>query len=311
MELLDDEKTRDFSFLILALALHLCALCAGKGLRWDGPPQRAPESSLPIELAAALPPEAPQAQPQLAPVAAAPKPRSPLNLKRGGKISQKTHPLSAERRRLLSALRQERLARENEMRALRAAEIREQVRLMAERRAQAQAREALRKAEISQELAALKEPETALTQAPQEPASGRGVVTGEPAETPDAGEGALTDFPNAIPKGDRYGGPAGLDAVSWSLDGPLGSRRLLKRAVPESPEWLARRGLEVSVEIKFQVREDGSVKRGAVIKKTSGFPEVDRRALDALRLWKFEPRNSRASETAQPWGVVTFRFLIS
>ena len=65
------------------------------------------------------------------------------------------------------------------------------------------------------------------------------------------------------------------------------------------------RGIDVFVQVKFQVQRDGRVRPGAVIKRTSGFPEVDRRALEALRRWRFAP----TSGSGEPWGVATFRFL--
>jgi protein TonB len=105
------------------------------------------------------------------------------------------------------------------------------------------------------------------------------------------------------------GAPRGTGAggASWSLEGPAGTRRLLSRALPKSPSWLSERGLDLSVQIKFQVLPGGSVKRGAVVKKTSGFPEVDREALEALKRWRFAPVRGGV----ETWGVVTFRFLPS
>ena len=69
---------------------------------------------------------------------------------------------------------------------------------------------------------------------------------------------------------------------------------------------MATRNLDLTVTVRFQVLPDGSVKAGAIIQKTSGFPEIDRRALDALRRWRFEPVPSGAGP--EVWGRVTFRF---
>jgi len=106
------------------------------------------------------------------------------------------------------------------------------------------------------------------------------------------------------------GGGAGVDGggLSWSLEGPAGSRRLLRRALPQSPSWVSERGLDLSVQVKFQVQPDGSVKPGAVVKRTSGFPEIDQRALDALKKWRFDAAPAKAGP--ETWGVVTFRFLM-
>jgi TonB family protein len=102
------------------------------------------------------------------------------------------------------------------------------------------------------------------------------------------------------------GGGSGPDGsgVSWTMDGPVGSRRVLKRSAPTSPDWVGARGLDLTVTVRFQVLPDGRIKPGSVIQKTSGFPEIDKRALDALKKWRFEAADG-APET---WGRVTFRF---
>jgi TonB family protein len=97
--------------------------------------------------------------------------------------------------------------------------------------------------------------------------------------------------------------------ISWSVEGPLGNRRILRRVLPESPAWVSERGLELAVQIRFQILPDGRVKPGAVIRRTSGFPEIDRRALEALRGWRFEVLQGRPADP-DAWGSVTFRFLM-
>ncbi len=81
---------------------------------------------------------------------------------------------------------------------------------------------------------------------------------------------------------------------------------MLKRAVPSSPDWVGARGLDLTVTVRFQVLPNGHVKPGAVVNKTSGFPEIDRLALDALRRWRFE--SAPADGATEVWGRVTFRF---
>jgi TonB family protein len=127
--------------------------------------------------------------------------------------------------------------------------------------------------------------------------------TAESADPGDAAGSGGADILDANAKGGGTG-PDG-SGVSYFLDGPVGNRRVLKRAVPTSPDWVATRGLDLAVIVRFQVLPDGSVKPGAVIQKTSGFPEIDRRALDALRSWRFEAVPARATEV---WGRVKFRF---
>ncbi len=88
------------------------------------------------------------------------------------------------------------------------------------------------------------------------------------------------------------------------MDGAVGNRRVLQRAVPTSPDWVGTRGLDLTVTVRFQVLPDGRVRPGAV-QKTSGFPDIDKRALDALKRWRFEPAPNAKGEV---WGRVTFRF---
>ncbi|PIR19015.1 MAG: hypothetical protein COV48_04345 [Elusimicrobia bacterium CG11_big_fil_rev_8_21_14_0_20_64_6] len=87
----------------------------------------------------------------------------------------------------------------------------------------------------------------------------------------------------------------------------MGNRRILKRVSPVSPDWVATRSLDLTVTVRFQVLPDGRVKPGAVIQKTSGFPDIDTRAIKALSQWRFQPVEAKAG-AAEVWGRVTFRF---
>lgn len=223
-----------------------------------------------------------------------------------------------EQARRLAQERAERLARQRAERA--------------ERVARERAERARQRAEIAQELASVKDPDEELSDAangsePSGVASARISKGAERAAAPEAaitadhGAAALADSSEPVYQIERAGkdasdirpsgggtGPSG-GGISWSLDGPVGNRRLLKRALPANPDWVSQRGLELSVRIKFQVQEDGSVKAGAVIKSTSGFPEIDKIALQALRRWRFEAVRGTAG-APETWGSVTFHFLM-
>jgi TolA protein len=208
----------------------------------------------------------------------------------------------------------------------------EEARRAEQRREQEQAaREARarRKADASRQLAMMTDPDEKLSDAIADRPS-EGAAAGSPrgrghaeAALPSAtikaakmqdGTEAVYEM-DAVGKGDKSvkasGGGSGVDGggLSWSLDGPAGSRRLLRRALPKSPDWVSQRGLDLSVEVKFQVQPDGTVKPGAVVKRTSGFPEIDSRALNALKKWRFDAAPSTAGP--ETWGVVKFRFLMS
>ncbi|MDE2143066.1 MAG: TonB family protein, partial [Elusimicrobia bacterium] len=187
---------------------------------------------------------------------------------------------------------------------------------------------ARKKAELSQELATMADPDEALDPGAPAPPSGgaRGkakagaaaalagarkagaaAALADTAESPDPGDAAGSGGGDLL-DAQAQGGGTGPDGsgVSYSLDGPVGSRRVLARAVPTSPDWVATRGLDLAVIVRFQVLPNGSVKPGAVIQKTSGFPEIDRRALDALKRWRFEAVPSAGA--VEVWGRVKFRF---
>jgi TonB family protein len=223
----------------------------------------------------------------------------------------------------------------------RAAERREKQRQLAEARAEA----ARKKAELAQQLATMADPDEALDagtssgnaaasagpaaaapKASAAAASGSGSAAAssgglagarkasaaaaladaaEPTETGDTPGRGGADLLDAKAKGGGSG-PDG-SGVSWTMDGPVGSRRVLKRAAPTSPDWVGARGLDLTVTVRFQVLPTGRIKPGSVIQKTSGFPEIDRRALDALGQWRFEP----AVDAPETWGRVTFRFTSS
>jgi len=188
----------------------------------------------------------------------------------------------------------------------------EAARIERERLAAARAAKARKTAELSQTLATMNDPDEALDAAA--PAAGGGAARKAGAAAALAGAAESADPGDAAGSGGAdildakaKGGGAGPDGsgVSYSLDGPVGRRRVLRRAVPSSPDWVGSRGLDLTVTVRFQVLPDGSVKAGAVILKTSGFPEIDRRALDALRRWRFEAVPNGGSEV---WGRVKFRF---
>jgi len=212
----------------------------------------------------------------------------------------------------------------------RAAEARERAaRVQAEREerarlaAEARALQARRKAELNQRLASLAGPDEELHDAVADTGSrvgpiagvprGRGTLEaavarpgGDPAALDDAAEPVYEIAREGSASADKAatGGGLGPDGMAWTLDGPVGNRALLRRPLPSAPEWLGKRGLEVAVQIRFQVAPSGLVKPGAVIKKTSGFPEIDKKALDALKGWRF----AAVKASRDVWGQVTFRF---
>ncbi len=132
--------------------------------------------------------------------------------------------------------------------------------------------------------------------------AGAAAALAESTDPGDAAGSGGSDLIDSKAKGGGVGPEGG--GVSFSIDGPVGDRRILTRVSPTSPDWVATRNLDLTVTVRFQVLPDGSVKPGAVIQKTSGFPDIDARALKALSRWRFQPVKSGAEAS----GRVTFRF---
>ncbi len=100
------------------------------------------------------------------------------------------------------------------------------------------------------------------------------------------------------------GGKKGFD-----IAGPLNNRPILHKVVPQYPAWAEEQGIIGSVRIWFTVTSDGSVRSNMRVTKTTGYPELDKLALDALKEWRFATFNS--TDDSSQWGIITFTFSLS
>ncbi|MBI4801788.1 MAG: energy transducer TonB [Elusimicrobia bacterium] len=92
------------------------------------------------------------------------------------------------------------------------------------------------------------------------------------------------------------------------IEGPLSKRKVTAYYVPPFPAWASSRGLlEASVALKFYVDNSGAVLDNATVERSSGYGELDRSALDAIKKWRFEPLPGAPS---RQWGIITFRFVL-
>jgi TonB family protein len=96
---------------------------------------------------------------------------------------------------------------------------------------------------------------------------------------------------------------------SFEIAGPLNNRAILHKVIPQYPTWAEEQGIIGSVRIWFTVAPDGSVRSNMRVTKTTGYPDLDKLATDALRQWRFAPFNV-ADESTQ-WGIITFTFSLS
>ncbi|MBI4247894.1 MAG: TonB family protein [Elusimicrobia bacterium] len=105
--------------------------------------------------------------------------------------------------------------------------------------------------------------------------------------------------------------------------GPLSNRKVLHRVLPAFPQWARDKGiLEMEVAIRFFVSPKGVVEWMRT-ERTSGYPQLDKLAMDALEQWRFaalgdmSPAGPEAAGASGPgagprqqWGVVSFRFIL-
>jgi TonB family protein len=91
-----------------------------------------------------------------------------------------------------------------------------------------------------------------------------------------------------------------------ALAGPAADRPIRSYIMPEYPEWAKSEGVEGSVTLGFVVMPDGRVKANVMVHRTSGYEDFDRRAQEALRLWRFEALSSGSAQ--EQWGTITMHF---
>jgi protein TonB len=91
--------------------------------------------------------------------------------------------------------------------------------------------------------------------------------------------------------------------------GPVSDRGVLHRVLPEYPAWAEERGVTGIVQLYFTVTNAGEVHPNVRVEQTSGYPDLDRVAVEALKKWRFS--SLPASNETRQWGRITFSFSIS
>ncbi len=104
----------------------------------------------------------------------------------------------------------------------------------------------------------------------------------------------------SIPKNSKRG---------FDLAGPLNNRTITKKKIPQYPSWAEEQGIIGSVRIYFTVTPEGAVRSNMQIRKTTGYPELDKLALEALSQWTFAPFAS--DDESSQWGIITFTFSLA
>ncbi len=102
--------------------------------------------------------------------------------------------------------------------------------------------------------------------------------------------------------GDRGFGPGagqGYGDIEW---GGGGNRVVLNKVVPKFPDGV---NASAQIKIRFRVAQDGTVTQMIPYQKAD--PAFEKAAMDALRLWRFNP----LKENKDMYGVITFTFRLS
>lgn len=103
---------------------------------------------------------------------------------------------------------------------------------------------------------------------------------------------------------------AAVTGQGFEIGGPIGDRKIVRRRLPEYPTWAEEKGISAAVQIFFTVRPDGTIRTNLRVDRSSGYPELDQLAMQALLQWKFSSTSARSDDNTA-WGVITFRFTLS
>lgn len=93
------------------------------------------------------------------------------------------------------------------------------------------------------------------------------------------------------------------------ISGEVKNRQILHREYPRVPRWLEVKGVEAEVVIDFVVNPDGEVGDRVLVAKTSGYAELDRLAIAALKKFIFAPLPLTTKQVEQK-GTIYMRFTL-
>jgi protein TonB len=126
----------------------------------------------------------------------------------------------------------------------------------------------------------------------------------------DAKEGGVEAPAAGTPS--RLGNPPAPPPTAAAIRGGTSERggfsppRPIRQKTPPYPEAARRAGGEGTVVVKAYVQADGTI-GAADVHQSSGDPELDRAALDAIREWRFSPA-ARAGRAVAAWVLVPVQF---
>ena len=90
------------------------------------------------------------------------------------------------------------------------------------------------------------------------------------------------------------------------IQGEVAGRKILSSKAPQYPRWAQEQGIEASVTLHFYVTPEGVVKKNVIVDRTSGYPELDALAQEALLVYMFESLQTAGDQS----GYAVFRFVL-
>ncbi len=100
----------------------------------------------------------------------------------------------------------------------------------------------------------------------------------------------------------------GGSGVSMSITGEISNRRILKSVPPEYSALAKSKGWEGVVAVHFTVMPDGKVKSNMFFEQTSAHRDLNKAAMEAIKMFIFEPLEGSLQEQ---WGVITIMFRLN
>lgn len=132
---------------------------------------------------------------------------------------------------------------------------------------------------------------------PRDPAPPKAPLRPEPgpsseAPAPDSPVSAAATAPEAASEQPRPIGPSAGGDEAGVAGGGLLPPRILTSELPRYPESARRAGSQGTTVLRVRVGADGTV-RSVLIERSSGHPDLDEAAREAVATWRFEPARRR------------------
>lgn len=98
--------------------------------------------------------------------------------------------------------------------------------------------------------------------------------------------------------------------TSFQVAGPISQREIVNKVKPRYPQWALDQRVSGTVTVRIWVMPNGKVKGAPQVVASSGYPELDKVVIEAVRSWEFAPLSPGVKAEDQ-WGDITFIFQLS